>query len=219
MTGVEWKADDVLVALERRGYQRLAPCEALGKALRYESPFSSAEAGQYLHLHYKPVARAYEISIGWSNATAREALERCLMAIQPLSDWPMPAVKSPYWVWFNACRIFPEYPVIPSPLNRREGPRQWATLVESLLEPVVETTRSAADIAERLLRNDLPFEWMTTNPVSRAAEVMATTLVAGQDIAAVMPQLLQKAPKQGNLAQQWPEALEKLASIIRAQMA
>lgn len=218
MAGTDWKAGDVLTALEHRGYQRLPPSESMGKAVRYESPFSSAEVSQYVHLNYKTGARAYDIWVGWSNAKARELLERCLTSIQPLADpvggGRFPQAKLPCWTWFNACRVLGGYHLIPLPTNRREGPAQFATVVETFLEPIFETTRSAADIVERLLRDTLPLEWLATNPIPRAAEIMATSLAAGRDLDTLMPQLRLRAPKRQYLGEQWPEVLERLASLL-----
>jgi hypothetical protein len=213
----EWAAEDVLVALERRGYQRLAASEALGKALRYQSPYSSTEAGQYVHLNYKPAGRGYDLWVGFSNAVARELLERRIDSIRSLAGGVFPPVGAPYWTMFNACRVLGGYHVIPDPTNRRAGPQQFAALTEKFLAPVFETTRSPADILERLLRDQLPFEWVMTNRVTRAAEIMATALAAGQQLGAVMPLLLQRTPRQGNLGQGWAEMLEKIAALLGRQ--
>lgn len=78
---------------------------------------------------------------------------------------------------------------IPNPLNREMAEHQFKELRECFLQPICETVTTETAVLERLLRDEIPFEWRRGNPITRVAEVIATATVAHPDLEALRSRL------------------------------
>jgi len=213
-----WSSEDVLRAFERRGYQRVElPGRSRTGSLRYESPNSSENVRQYVQFNLKARYKAYEIWAGYHNSAARSILERFQDRIKQLSAAErnqFRGAQGPFWTAFGVTRLLNGFPLLPDPTEPHLGPQQFALLVERFLEPRFENTRTPSDMVDRLLSEEKPMEWFASSRVARAADVLATAVVAGRASNLVIPQLLQRSPPEISVPTQWSRIVLQLANLF-----
>jgi hypothetical protein len=72
-------------------------------------------------------------------------------------------------------------------------------------------------ILERLLRTEVPFDWMANNPVKRAAEIIATARIAGGNLSELKARLVSYQPmlhKELRIGSHWSELLTQLFEYV-----
>lgn len=220
MTGPGWTSRDVTAALERRCYQRLPqPERAAGNALWYGSPTSTTEAKQYLLLETKYGGTAWGVRVGFSSPAAKLILEAANPRINAGLVGGVTVRQHEYCLTLFDAGRFLNWPLlaIPHPNDTDQGPRQFEDFADKFLGPVCETVTTADAVLERLLRTEVPFDWGASNPVWRAAEVIATATVCRTDLRILHQQL---SSYQGHLysalrsGTKWASALDTLFQLI-----
>jgi hypothetical protein len=180
MTEIRWTADRVITAILSRGYQRIP---GPGATLWFVSPQSTSEVAQYLVLEHKARVDAYAVHFGVSSKHARAKISRVepILRAMPVTRWP--PSDTPCWTLFNAGRALDwGYLAIPDPTQVCSGAAQFANLCDEVLVPSLEAVVTCHAVLHTLLRAEKPFDWGATNPVTRATEVIATSMVEGIDL-------------------------------------
>ena len=219
MTETSWTVNDVQLAFERRGYQRVSspPCQPAN--LWYLSPTSNTDACQYLILRHLPKARAYDVMVGFTSVAARNLLvatERRIRNLVGQGTWPSSGL--PVWSLFSASRAMKwESMSIPHPLKRESGQRQFEELCLRFLGPICESVTNSTLVLERLLNDNMPFEWRRGSPITRSAEVIATAMIIGENLDSLHTLLVsyrERLSVEMRTADKWSEALRVLFRLM-----
>lgn len=216
MTPAPWTCANVTDALHSRGYQRV-PSEPASTILWYRSPHSSSEVSQYLALEHKPRANTYAVFFGVSCNSARTCMRSVSQNLRSIpAVWP--SDNKPCWTLFNAGRALNwGYLSIPDPTNRTNGATQFSELCEKILNPIVEQTVICQSVLDVLLATEFPYEWSISNPMPRAAEVIAISRIVGKNLNETRNTLLAYKSKLYRTLQTgpaWDEALSRLIHFI-----
>ena len=202
-----WTREDVISAFVLRGYQRIA---GGGRGTQwYRGPASKPEATQYVVLENKSTARAFGVLVGFGNERARIIRRELEPTVRVRSRSMHPLNDYPCWSLFDAGRALGwSLLALPSPIDRQQGPTQFAQLCETFLKPVCENVTTAELGMERLMRVEVPFDWEVSNAVMRVAEVVCVARACSADFAALKHRLEALRPHvHPQWRASWPELI------------
>lgn len=137
-----------------------------------------------IYLQYKPSFRAYSVSFGVVEDNIRQQLKQVLSmpsVVTLLAKWRSARpLEAPCWNLFDAGRALDwKYLSVPD----LDAPASWQTelrrLQELLLDGLTHKVVDELTYARFLLRSDAPFEWWTSDPVLRAAEIVLVLMRQG----------------------------------------
>lgn len=172
-------------ALEARGFSEIkTPPAPVTRDRWYRRALLADQMTCVLRLSYKPAAQAYSVYAGVVHAGVRTAIVDAtpvMMALLPTMYFtPFPYVPDACWTMFNAGRAlrWESVYIMPAAQKGSAWPAPIEQLMGEFLEPVIFSIKDETDLMQLLLRNDAPFGWMATNPVLRAAEIIALGSIA-----------------------------------------
>jgi hypothetical protein len=207
--------------LDQRGYKRVfwsRPDYKGPEVLCYKAPANGPDVDGYVFLEKKPEQNAYDVTFGVTCKMAVELLEAAEPALRASTVIPAHSLGTPYVALFSAGRLLRCALInIPDRTDPRSLRQLLDELVELVLQPFVEGPKSCSDVLSSLRRDDLPFEWIVTNPVKRALHLAATARALGIDRQQVERELLAvKGRLRGDLSREqvWDNAVRFIVSIL-----
>jgi hypothetical protein len=147
-----------------------------------------------VYLQYKPSFRAYGVLFGVVEDNIRQQLKQVLSmpsVVAFLAKWQSARpLEAPCWNLFNAGRALDwKYLSVPD----LDAPASWQTelrrLQELLLDGLTHNVVDELTYARFLLRSDAPFEWWTSDPVLRTAEIVLALMRQGYSTDAIASEL------------------------------
>jgi hypothetical protein len=191
--------DQTRESIESFGYRRRDDIPRLSrKDVWYELYINDGPISHILFLEFRPTSRMYNVYAGLSAGSVREAANILFLAVEDylplgLVDKKFNATSRPCWSLFNAGRVL-DWPGMGVPnQSDSSSPRHMIQdLVEKFLKPELWSVDSLSKINDFLFRNDLPFEWLTSNTALRSIEILAVAAACENSISDIRKKLIDK---------------------------
>jgi hypothetical protein len=177
-------------AFESLGYQPIKALPTFERGDRwYKHDLSNDRVTHVAFLEYKPVSKAYAVSVGASNPEAMLLLRKTLpflsqyvQSVLISGGGRLDVSDSPCWTLFN-CGVAQKWRTvnIPDSIDRYTWPTMLEDLVNNFLKPVFWSIKDAEGVQNLLLNNNKPLDWWGTNGVLRATEIIVLSKVTNTD--------------------------------------
>ena len=212
--------EEVRRLLDERGYRCVFRSRSGPNVLRYKAPENGQDVDGYVSLEKKPRQDSYDIAFGVASRAAVQLLEAAEPLLRAGSVIPVHSLGPPHVVWFSAGRLLGCTLInIPDRTDRRSLRQVLGELVSSVLQPFVEGPNSSSDVLAILRRNDMPFEWVATNPAKRALHLAATARaleIGRQEVENELLAVRNTLRGDLNREQPWGELVGSIVSVLWA---